>query len=127
LKNRRLSRQIGGSVHELDLFVMNLPPEIKSSKDIPRDFDPSPIRLRSEIIAKICELYPECDFSNPAWGRLELPGCLIEFSLSRELVTILQLAKIVGSMRFNASSILTNLSPIEAGASTLAGSCERIE
>lgn len=56
-----------------DLFVMNLPPEIKSSKDIPRDFNPSPIGPRSEIIAKISALYPECDFSDPTWEYSNIP------------------------------------------------------
>jgi hypothetical protein len=64
-----------------DLFAMHLPPEIKRLSDLPKDFAPSPIGPRSEIIAKLSALYPECDFSDPSWGSLALPGCHIEFSL----------------------------------------------
>jgi hypothetical protein len=64
-----------------DIFVFDLPPEIVSLQDVPKDFAPSPIGPRSEIIAKLSALYPECDFSDPSWGSLGLPGCHIEFNL----------------------------------------------
>ncbi len=64
-----------------DIFVFDLPPEIISLQDVPKEFAPSPIGPRSEIIAKLSALYPECDFSDPSWGSLGLPGCHIEFSL----------------------------------------------
>lgn len=43
-----------------DTFVQDLPPGIASISDIPDDFEPSPIGLRSDIIAKVSALYPEC-------------------------------------------------------------------
>ena len=64
-----------------DIFAFDLSPEIVSLQDVPKHFAPSPIGPRSEIIAKLSALYPECDFSDPSWGSLGLPGCHIEFSL----------------------------------------------
>lgn len=64
-----------------DIFVQDLPPGIASIEDIPDDFEPAPIGLRSEVIKKISALYPECDFTDPSWGVLDLPGCSIEFNL----------------------------------------------
>jgi hypothetical protein len=67
-----------------DIFVQDLPPGIASTDDIPDDFQPSPIGLRSKIMAKLSALYPECDFADPSWGILELPGCSIELNLGSD-------------------------------------------
>lgn len=67
-----------------DVFVMNLPPGIKSIDEIPKDFHPRPLGPRSQIIATIAALYPQCNFSDPSWGTLQLPGCSIEFSLGKD-------------------------------------------
>jgi hypothetical protein len=64
-----------------DIFVQDLPAGISSVADIPDCFEPEPIGQRSEIITKLSELYPECNFADPSWGTLELPGCSIEFNL----------------------------------------------
>jgi hypothetical protein len=67
-----------------DIFVVNLPKGLKSLDDLPKDFAPDPAWRRSEIITKVSKLYPECDFADPSWGDLSLPGCLIEFNLGDE-------------------------------------------
>jgi hypothetical protein len=67
-----------------DIFVQDLPPGIASVDEIPDDFRPSPIGRRSEIIAKLSALYPECDFGDPSWGILDLPGCSIELNLGSD-------------------------------------------
>jgi hypothetical protein len=64
-----------------DIFVMNLPPGIKSIDDIPDDYVGPPLGRRSDIVARISSLYPACDFTDPSWGTLELADCAIEFSL----------------------------------------------
>lgn len=64
-----------------DVFVLNLPPGIRSLDDIPKDFEPPPLGTRAEIIAKIMAIYPQTDFGDPSWGILQLPECWIEFSL----------------------------------------------
>ncbi len=64
-----------------DIFVQDLPLGITSIEEIPDDFERSSIGLRSEVIAKISALYPECDFTDPSWGVLDLPDCSIEFNL----------------------------------------------
>lgn len=64
-----------------DIFVQDLPAGISSVVEIPANFEPGPIGQRSEIIAKLSALYPECNFADPSCGTLELPGCSIEFNL----------------------------------------------
>jgi|SRR5450755_2684951 hypothetical protein len=64
-----------------DIFVHDLPSGISLVDEIPSDFLPAPIGLRSEIIAKVKAIYPEGNFSDPSWGRLELPDCSVEFNL----------------------------------------------
>jgi hypothetical protein len=73
-----------GHVMSWDIFVQDLPPGIASIDDIPDDFEPAPIGLRSEIIAKVSALYPECNFADPSWGVLDLPGCSIELNLGSD-------------------------------------------
>jgi hypothetical protein len=63
-----------------DVFCMHLPPGMKSMADMPEEFRPPPIGPRAEIVAKICAAFPECDFSDPSWGRLDAPGCIVEIS-----------------------------------------------
>jgi hypothetical protein len=64
-----------------DLFVMALPAGIVSIGDIPKDYKPPALGTRSEIIAKISSVFPQTDFSDPSWGILNVPGCIIEFSM----------------------------------------------
>src|SRR5690348_5430012 len=70
---------------------MHLPPHITNGKKIPPDFKPAAIGPRSEIIAKIKALYPEANFSNPSWGQLMLPDCIIEFPMRNEEVYMLSM------------------------------------
>jgi hypothetical protein len=67
-----------------DIIVLNLPPGIKSIDEIPKDWRPPLLGPRSQIIAAIAALYPQCNFGDPSWGTLQLPGCLIEFSLGTD-------------------------------------------
>ncbi len=69
-----------------DIFGMHLPDGIKTAKDIPAGFKPTAIGSRSEIIARIKALYPEANFSDPSWGQLFLPDCIIEFPMGDEEV-----------------------------------------
>jgi len=62
-----------------DVFVLNLPPGIRSLDDIPKDFEPLLLGTRADLIAKV--VYPQTDFTDPSWGTLKLPECRIEFSL----------------------------------------------
>lgn len=64
-----------------DLFVMDLPPGIKSVAEIPKDFKGRPLGQRSDLIKKITAIFPETDFSDPSWGILKADGCDIEFSM----------------------------------------------
>jgi len=67
-----------------DLFVQDLPNGIESVAEIPDNFEPAQIGSRTRVIDAIRSLYPETNFTDPAWGTLELPGCSIEFNLGSE-------------------------------------------
>jgi hypothetical protein len=67
-----------------DIFVQDLPAGIASVADIPDGFVPGPIGRRSQILARVSALYPECDFADPSWGMLDLPGCSIELNLGSD-------------------------------------------
>jgi hypothetical protein len=68
-----------------DVFVMDLPPGIKSIDEIPEGWSPAPLGKRTDIIAKICAMYPQANFSgDPSWGTLRLPGVSIEFGLGKD-------------------------------------------
>jgi hypothetical protein len=67
-----------------DVFVLNLPPGITDTSQIPPGYRPPPLGKRAEIIARISALYPQADFSDPSWGTLRLPEVSIEFGLGKE-------------------------------------------
>jgi len=70
-----------------DLFIQDLPAEAQRVEDIPDDFRPRPLGSRSELIARIREVQPRVDFSDPSWGKLEGEGFSIEISMgSKDLV-----------------------------------------
>jgi len=67
-----------------DIFVADLPSEVKRVDELPKHFRPAPIGPRSEIIAKIQEVIPGADFSNPRWGYIKGDGWSIEVSIGDE-------------------------------------------
>ncbi len=64
-----------------DVFVQDLPHEAKSAADIPFDFRPSSIGQRSAIIARIREVFPTADFSDPSWGKISGGDWSIEVNI----------------------------------------------
>ena len=74
-------RRHAASAMSWDIFVQDLPPDAGSVDDIPKDFRPKPLGPRSEIIAKIREVVPNADFSDPSWGDIEGPDWSIEVNL----------------------------------------------
>jgi len=58
-----------------DVFALDLPSGIKSIDEIPEGWSPAPLRKRTDIIAKICALYPEASFDDDLFvGQPETPG-----------------------------------------------------
>ena len=67
-----------------DIFVQDLPVGINSIDEIPDDFQPKSIGLRSNIISAIQSIVPDADFSDPSWGKLvHLPHYYIEVNLGQ--------------------------------------------
>ena len=70
-----------------DIFVQDLPPDVRTIRDIPDHFKPAPLGARSALIQGIRAIAPSADFTDPAWGRFDASTFSIEFSLgSDELV-----------------------------------------
>ncbi|MEM7308692.1 MAG: hypothetical protein AAF682_18560 [Planctomycetota bacterium] len=64
-----------------DIFVQDLPPNARSTSDIPDDFEPRAIGARAAIIESIRAAIPGADFSDPEWGKIDGPGYSIEVNL----------------------------------------------
>ena len=64
-----------------DIFIQDLPEGIQSVADIPEDFRPSALGPRSELIAAILEVFPQADFTDPAWGVVDEADFSIEFNM----------------------------------------------
>ena len=65
-----------------DVFIQDLPPDSRSVRDIPDDFQPAPLGPRAEVIGRIRSALPETDFTDPAWGKLQTDGYSIDIALS---------------------------------------------
>ncbi len=67
-----------------DIFIQDFPASARWVEEIPDDFDPAPLGPRDEIIAKILEVVPFADFSDPSRGQIDRPEFSIEVSLGKE-------------------------------------------
>jgi hypothetical protein len=64
-----------------DIFIMDLPADATSVREIPEDFKPNPLGQRSHLIRSILQVAPTADFSDPSWGRLDTDSLSIEISM----------------------------------------------
>ncbi len=64
-----------------DVLVQDFPMDAERIADVPDDFVPSSLGSRSNLIAKIQEVVPFADFSDPSWGLLDGEDFSIEVSL----------------------------------------------
>ncbi len=67
-----------------DLFVQDIPANVRSVEEILDDFAPQPIGKRSEVIQKIKALIPTANFDDPAWGLVDGPDYSIEANMGNE-------------------------------------------
>jgi hypothetical protein len=67
-----------------DVFVQDLPRHATTVAEVPADYRPASLGKRSAIIEKIREVFPDADFSNPSWGRIDEDDCSIEVNLGAE-------------------------------------------
>ncbi|WP_339787902.1 MAG: hypothetical protein ACMVP2_08260 [Imperialibacter sp.] len=66
-----------------DLFVQDWG-TAKTLEEIPDDFQPQPIGLRSSIIRQIQTFEPAANFDDPSWGTIENDQFSIEFNMGKE-------------------------------------------
>jgi len=67
-----------------DIYILNFPASAKTMADVPRDFQPQPLGPRGDLIAKIRDVFPDADFSNPDWGVFDGDGFSIEFGMGEK-------------------------------------------
>jgi len=48
-----------------DIFVQDLPPDVRTIRDIPDHFKPPPLGARSALIQAIRAIAPSVDFTDP--------------------------------------------------------------
>lgn len=90
-----------------DISIQDLPEDARTLEEIPDDYQPKPLGNRIEIIARIQEVLPGVDFSDPSWGMLDDPSFSIEFNMgSEELCTSFMLHVRGGG---NAMTTITRL------------------
>ena len=64
-----------------DVFIQDLPPEARSVRDVPDEFEPRPLGSRAEVAGRIRAAFPDADFTDPTWGRLQREGYSIDISM----------------------------------------------
>jgi hypothetical protein len=67
-----------------DIVVQDLPPDVRTIRDIPDHFNPAPLGARSALIQDIRAIAPSADFTDPAWGRFDTPTFSVEFNLGAD-------------------------------------------
>lgn len=113
-----------------DIFVLDLPSDVKKVADIPKDYRPSPIK-RSEIINGIISAFPTANFVNPAWGLIVDQDWSIEVNLgSKEECDSLMLHVRGGDGAIGAVAAILrrlNLRAIDCGRGELFAEDEAME
>ena len=64
-----------------DIFVQDIPATANRVDDIPDDFAPVPLGVRSDVLRRIKEIVPGANFSDPSWGTFEGPNFSVEFNI----------------------------------------------
>jgi hypothetical protein len=67
-----------------DIFVHDFPESLVSVSDIPDDFQPPAIGSRYEVSAKLLEVFPDTNFTDSAWGVIDVEEFSIEVSIGSD-------------------------------------------
>ena len=70
------------------IWIQDLPACIQSLDDIPDDFLPGVIGVRSDFIQRIIEVVPFADFTDPSRGLIDGSDFSIEIEMNAEQVEI---------------------------------------
>ena len=65
-----------------DIFVQHLPADARSVTDIPDEYIGEALGKRDAVIEQIGSRFPDCDFSDPDWGRLIRADYAIDITMS---------------------------------------------
>ena len=63
-----------------DIIAQDVPKDAATVQEIPDDFQPQPIGNRAHLIARIQQVVPQVDFTDPSWGIIEGDDWSIEVS-----------------------------------------------
>ncbi|MFJ2898467.1 hypothetical protein ACIO87_26680 [Streptomyces sp. NPDC087218] len=67
-----------------DVFLLRLPDDITSVREIPSDHTPDPLGRRHDVLAAVARAVPEADLSDPSWGTLSGSTWSIELNIGSE-------------------------------------------
>lgn len=67
-----------------DVFIQDLPSEAHRVSEVPDEFHARPLGPREQMISRICSQFPDADFSDPAWGKVQRDGFLIDISIGED-------------------------------------------
>jgi len=64
-----------------DLFILNIPSDITTMDDVPKNHEFEPLGLRTTLSEKIISILPETNFDDPTWGAYSTSTYQLEFSM----------------------------------------------
>lgn len=81
------TRRIRQSVMAMsrDIFVQDIPPNVRTVADIPDDFEAGPLPFsHADVLRVVTDHAPDADFADPEWGHVVVPGADIEVNVPNE-------------------------------------------
>ena len=67
-----------------DIFVQDLPPDVKGVADIPEDFVPQPLGSRCRVIDAIRAAAPFAKFTDETHAQLDAPDISVEITIGAD-------------------------------------------
>ena len=67
-----------------DIFVLDLPRDVRTVEDIPPEFLPGPLGSRSKVLDAVRSVFPLVSLDSSGWATIEGPEYSVELNLGVE-------------------------------------------
>jgi hypothetical protein len=93
-----------------DIIVQDIPWDAVCVRDIDKEWKPQALPFcRQDVIAAVMQAAPSADFSDPAWGQVELPGVHIDVNIANHVPLESFALHVLGSDRAAADEFIRSL------------------
>ena len=75
---------MGWDVYIMDFSEVPIRGDVPDWDQLPKDWQPGPVGPKKDLIAKILEILPTTNFSDPTWGQYAGEGFSVEFNVGSE-------------------------------------------